>query len=499
MKTRHQPGQSNLPKHARIYIIGGGRSGCAAARLALDAGYAATLVDKRPRAALTHLRDRSLNDLTLIRQSDTVPQIDIHAKDADLIVMSPGVPASIINNPDRLPIWSEVEFAYRFTEGKSQVIGVTGSNGKSTTTSIIDHLFTSLSAIASHWTAGNIGKPLCEYLVEEQALPDWIVLELSSYQLEHIDLFRANIALLLNLSPDHLSRYPGGVEEYYMTKRRLFETQHEQDAAIYYDDVVCDTLMSSLSNSNAPRRYTFGGAKQPLGDRRVAHITPQRIAIAPVDYPASQSHDETAANLRHINIERESLHLVGDHNALNMAAAILAVQLAFESDQDEKQCSALRHAAKCFSGLPHRMEHIRNLDEVNYYNDSKATNVGAVVASISGFSKPTLSKNVVLLLGGYDKGLSFLDLKPAIEATCKQVIFFGQAGPIIYDELTGGHVHPLMNPDHIYPTLRPAIDAAKGISQSGDAVVLSPACSSFDEFKNFEDRGHTFSQIVNSL
>jgi|GEM_PF-201046 len=481
LRSKNTPGTHGLPESATICVIGAGRSGCAAARQALGAGYYhVTLIDQRPREDLHYLDEAMLDKLSLIQQPANSQKIRVtgkrsstdqlpvenddrsitHVSDIDLIVISPGVPASAIDNPNSLPIWSEVEFAYRFVEDQSKIIGITGSNGKSTTTALVDHLFSSYDLARrdkdnpgpTHWTAGNIGKPLSEYLVEGNHLPDWIILELSSYQLEHIDRFRANIAVLLNLSPDHLARYPGGIDDYYLAKRRLFETQQPGDIAICYNDPECKRIMKGRESDAA-----LSGQLNFYG------------------------YDDAPTVAR-----------------IDLCASVLATSHAISMSS-----SAIISGANSFSGLPHRMEHIATVEKVDYINDSKATNVGAVVASIAGFPKP-----IILLLGGYDKGLPFIDLLPVIEANCRQVVFFGQAGSEIHRQLSdvasesnnASKTSPAkLLLENIYSDLKQATLAAKEIARPGDAVVLSPACSSFDEFANFEARGHAFERIVKSL
>jgi len=379
----------------------------------------------------------------------------------DQLILSPGFDG----HQDRfkpirekgIEIISEIEFASQRMRGR--VIGVTGTNGKSTTVSLIHHLLVSAGRDAK--LAGNIGRPLVENLDEITARTD-VVLELSSFQLEEIIRFRPRIALLLNLTPDHLDRYPS-MAEYAAAKLRIFANQLEEDAAIVNEDDPF--LLKNNSRFGRARRFGFSLKK----------ALPQGAFLAD---------DEVRLRIgdREERISLSGNQLRGRHNLENILAAFLACRLAgVGADFLEKGLSSFR-------GLPHRMESVGRVGGVEFINDSKATNVDAVAKSVSG-----IDRDLVLILGGKDKGGDFSTLIDPLRQKTVKILLIGKAAGTIERQL-----HPLSAKLRRVKDLREAVIVGyQSLQSRGRGIVLlAPACASFDMFHNFEHRGDTFRDEV---
>ena len=440
----------------KLLVAGMGKSGVAAARLAMKHGHQVAACDQHLAqdlsADLAPLLDRGL---VFYGGSESPGLLD----GAEALILSPGVPRSSLlvrAALDRgLPVWGELEWAYRHCRGS--VLAVTGSNGKSTTTSLLGHL------LSAHYkdvrTGGNLGEPFCD-LVEGAAESTWFVMEASSFQLESLDSFHARVAVLLNITPDHQDRYER-FEDYAEAKSHVFCNMTAADSAVFS---ATDPLAEGFGARSAARHLRFAATGElergafVRGDEAV-WITPGgevESLFALADLP-----------------------LPGLHNRENALAACLAARAA--GVPREKLAPALRE----FRGLPHRLEKVGVVRGAAVYNDSKATNTDAVLKALTAFDS-----GVILLLGGKDKGADWPVLLPQILRRCSLVIAFGAARGGVERAMAG------KVPLESFASLREATERALAIAGPGKSVVLSPACASFDEFKNFEDRGDQFRRWV---
>jgi UDP-N-acetylmuramoylalanine--D-glutamate ligase len=375
----------------------------------------------------------------------------------DCVIPSPGVPMTNLLLQEaqarQIPVLSEIELAYRFF--RAPLVAITGTNGKSTTTTLIGKM---LQADGKKtFLGGNLGAPFIGAVSDDW---DWGVVEISSFQLEWVERFQPRIALLLNVTEDHLDRYPS-FDEYRRAKERIFAAQNSNDVAILNRD---DPLVWNLRERVKARVISFG--------------------VAPVAHGVFAATDEIVwrdgASEERFALARAKIH--GVHNVENMMAAIAAAKAAGVSRR------AIQQTLEEFPGLEHRLEFVREKDGVRYYNDSKGTNVGAVVKSLASFSAP-----VILLAGGVDKGGEYAPLADGIAKKVRRLILFGAAQQTIAAAL--GHLTTTVMVDDIGAALRDA--AAHG--QAGDVVLLSPACSSFDQFHNYAERGKVFKNLVQGL
>lgn len=439
----------------KILVAGLGKSGISAARLALDRGHGVLALDANPRESLSHDLD-ALEALGLRIAHGEVPPEGYAG--LDLLILSPGWPRASRIVREALgagvEVIGELEWALRHTGGR--VAAVTGSNGKSTTTTLLGAL------MAGHYddvrTGGNLGTPACD-LVAGSSAGSWFVLELSSFQLESVARYRAEIALLLNVTPDHQDRYPS-FEDYAAAKGEVFRNQGEGDWALYNGT---DPVSVSLAAKSAGRRLPFsiGGPLEEgvflQGDAAVLRVEGQEEVL----------------------FRRADLPLPGSHNLENALAACAAARLA------GVPAASIASTLRTFGGLAHRLEKVAVVNGAAVYNDSKATNTDAVLKALTAFEA-----GVVLLLGGKDKGADWASLLPEARKRCKAVVAFGKARPAVEAVFAGAL--PLKG----FDTLREATPAALAMAGAGDTVLLSPACASFDEFRNFEDRGDHFRRWV---
>lgn len=435
----------------KILVIGAGKSGVASANFLAARGERVVLTDTNAEPALPMPLDGRVerafgrDDAALLDGVTT-------------IVLSPGVPTTIalLQRADEraIPILGEIELAYRHLKGF--VIAITGSNGKSTTTALIGEILK--VAGRQPIVAGNIGEPLIAALDPDRQRT--YVLELSSFQLETVDTFHANVALLLNITPDHMDRY-SGFDAYAAAKYRIFRNQESGDTAILNVD-----------------------------DRREqARLSPARVwrfsASQPVEDGAWLDGDELvmAVGGEERRIPRAALKLQGQANVENALAAWLAARAAGVDDMD------VQIAFGTFAGLPHRMVLVRELDGVRWINDSKGTNVDATVKSLEGFDPST----VILILGGKDKAGEFERMRELVQSRARTVLTIGKAAERIAEALDGAaEIVPAGDMAH-------AVEWAHEHAQSGDTVLLSPACASFDQYRNFEHRGDHFEELVRGL
>lgn len=441
----------------RVLVVGVERTGMATARFCLARGAKVTVSERRPAEevaeAVEQLQAAGARVETGEHRLATFLQ-------QDLIIPSPGVPLQLeplaAARRQGIRVWSEIELAWRFLRGR--LIAITGSNGKTTTTLLTGHLLrTSGLAVL---VGGNVGTPLIA-LVDQMGDDTITVAEVSSFQLEPIEQFRPDVAVFLNLSPDHLDRH-GSFEAYVQAKARLFENQRESDAAVANLD---DERVAALVPAHV-RRYWFS-RRRPVP----AGTFLRGMQLCFVD----------AGQVR-VLAAREELTLPGEHNLENALAACCAALLV--GAQPERLAEGLHS----FPGVEHRLEFVATIRGVRFVNDSKATNVDAALRAIEAVPGPLL-----VILGGRDKGGDFSVLRPALAERARKVLLIGEAAEKIARQLSGGP------PCESLGTLEAAVESAFAAAQPGDTVLLAPACASFDQFRNFEHRGQVFKALVRAL
>ncbi len=448
-------------KGKHITIAGAARSGIAAACLLKRKGYDVFVSDSGPvsKAAETRLLEAGIH-------FEQHGHTDL-ALNADILVTSPGVPdtSTIIRHftNEGRPVYSEIETASWFCKG--DIVAITGTNGKTTTTSWIDHLWK--TANRNHATAGNIGVAFSD--VVEQADNDTdIILEVSSFQLDHIETFRPRIAAILNITPDHMDRYDNKLENYVRSKFRIIENQTSNDFFIYdFDDPVLREHLKNVLDDAMPHLLAFSLVDEvPEG----AFIRAGEIVVR------MNNREETI-------MKTEEVSLRGQHNLRNGLAAILAAR-AFEIRNE-----AIRESLSHFEGVEHRLEFVRDLEGIRYVNDSKATNVNAVWYALGSFERP-----IVLILGGRDKGNDYSELVDLIRQKVRAIIAIGEGADKVENELKD-KVSEFVRAK----SMEEAVTAASFLAKEGDVVLLSPACASFDMFENYEHRGRVFKEAVRKL
>jgi UDP-N-acetylmuramoylalanine--D-glutamate ligase len=437
----------------RVVVVGLGLTGEAVARFLIDRGARVTVSDGGPAERLSG----RAGDLA---ERGALLELGGHQREtfasADLIVLSPGVPPTIeplaAARRAGVPITGEIELASRFLD--SPVVAVTGTNGKTTTTALIGEMCR--AAGMEIFIGGNIGNPLVNF-VRIGGRADAVVVEVSSYQLETVQRFKPQVGVLLNVTADHLDRYRD-FDEYAAVKRRLFARQDESDLAVINRD---DPEAAAVQIPG--RRREFSRTVRPEtgafldGDQFIFLVDSRPVA----KFPAGE------------------LTLTGLHNRENVMAAMLAAGgLGVDLD-------AAFDAARRFKGLPHRLQWVAQIDGVDYYDDSKGTNVGAAVKSLESLDRP-----VVLIAGGRDKGGDYRPLATLIQSRVKKLILLGEAKERIRQAL-GGLTETVLVDD-----MAEAVDAAQKAARTGDAVLLSPACSSFDMFTDYGHRGQVFQELV---
>jgi UDP-N-acetylmuramoylalanine--D-glutamate ligase len=441
-------------KGKKVLVVGLGRTGRACARFLAQRMANVWVSDLRPAQELKGDVD-ALAELPIhyFLGGEATSWLD----GMDLVIPSPGVPMgnSLLQGAvtRRVPVLSEIDLAYRFFG--APLIAITGTNGKSTTTTLIGAMLQADGR--KTFVGGNLGAPFIGAVEEEW---DWGVIEISSFQLEWVESFRPRIALLLNITEDHLDRY-ATFADYRRTKQRIFAAQTGTDVAILSRE---DPQVWQLKDRLNARLISFGFSPVSEGVFATAAEIVWRDGVS-----------EEKFSLQKAKIQ-------GVHNVENMMAAIAAAKCAGVSRR------AIEKSLEEFPGLEHRLEFVREKDGVRYYNDSKGTNVGAVIKSLASFSAP-----VILLAGGVDKGGDYAPLADGIKQKVRRLVLFGAAKQTIAKAL--GHLTTTVVVDDIAAALRDA--AAHG--QAGDVVLLSPACSSFDQFRNYAERGKIFKGLVQEL
>lgn len=444
-----------------IVILGAGESGVGAGYLAKKHGFSVFVSD------LGVIADHYKSELdTLGIQYEENQHTEEKILSATEVIKSPGIPdkAPIIKKllEKGIPVISEIEFAGRYTDAK--MICITGSNGKSTTTMLTYHLLK--DAGLSVGLAGNIGKSFAKQVASEKF--DWYVLELSSFMLDNMYQFRADIAVLLNITPDHLDRYDYQIENYRNSKFRIIRNQTEHDVFIYCADDP-ETLKGLEIHHTKARTYPFSIEKtvEPGAYLKEDHIN---INLNLTSQPA-------------FTMSITDLALQGKHNIYNsMASGIIAKVLELRNE-------TIRESMGSFRNIEHRLEHVARISGINFINDSKATNVNS-----TWYALESMPSDVVLILGGVDKGNDYTMLRDLVKSKVKAIVCLGKDNKRIHDAFEDD-VDVIVNTF----SASEAVEIAYHLAKKGDTVLLSPACASFDLFKNYEDRGNQFKQAVKEL
>ncbi len=441
----------------RIVILGAGESGAGAAVLAQKKGFDTFVSD------MSIIKEKYKN---LLNEKGIAWEEGKHTEglilNADEVIKSPGIPNNapmILKIKERnIPVISEIEFAGRYTNAK--MICITGSNGKTTTTSLIYHIFR--KAGLNVGLAGNIGQSLA-YQVAECNF-DYYVIELSSFQLDNMYQFHADIAILMNITPDHLDRYDYKMQNYVDAKFRIIQNQTDNDAFIFWNDDPI--IQKELS------KYDIHGHYYPFAEDKkeglAAFVDQNKVCFTkPIDF----------------NMEQEELALTGKHNLFNSMAAGISANLAGIC----KEC--IREALMDFKGVEHRLERVARVKDVEYINDSKATNVNSCWYALQSMRTKT-----ILILGGKDKGNDYTEIAQLVKEKCCGLIYLG-----LHNEKLHQFFDSFGLPVADVQSMKDAVNAAYQMAQKGDTVLLSPCCASFDLFNSYEDRGDQFKECVKNL
>ncbi|GET46685.1 UDP-N-acetylmuramoyl-L-alanine--D-glutamate ligase [Capnocytophaga felis] len=442
----------------KLVILGGGESGVGAAILGKKEGWDVFLSDK------SKVADRYANVLNQhnIRWEEN-KHTESEILSADSIIKSPGIPdkVEIIKKAKEkgIEVISEIEFAYRYTKGK--IIAITGSNGKTTTTSLLYHILKEGGLNVG--VAGNIGKSFAQMVTENDK--EYYVLEISSFQLDGITSFKPHIAILLNITPDHLDRYDYKMENYIASKFRIIENQTENDYFIYNID---DPIISQWIENH------------DIKSQKIPFSTEKEIIKGIYSLK-----DKIQMNIDNqtFEIEVNEMSLKGKHNVKNSMAASVASRLL------KVRKESIRESLKGFVGEPHRLEFVKTVEGITYINDSKATNVNSVF-----FALDTMKTPIVWIVGGVDKGNDYSPLLPYVHEKVKAIICLGKDNRVILNSF-GNIVEQIVETQ----SMADAVAFAKRFANSGDTVLLAPACASFDLFQNYEDRGNQFRKEVEKL
>ena len=441
----------------RIVILGAGESGTGAAVLAKKQGFDTFVSD------MSSIKDKYK---AVLNERNIPWEEECHTEElilnADEIIKSPGIPnnAPIILKlkEQGTPVISEIEFAGRYTRAK--MICITGSNGKTTTTSLIYHIFK--KAGLNVGLAGNIGQSLAYQVAECNY--DYYVIELSSFQLDNMYKFHANIAVLMNITPDHLDRYDYKMQNYIDAKFRIIQNQTNDDAFIFWND---DPIIQKELH-----KYGIHGQYYPFAEKReeglAAFTEENKIYFTkPIEF----------------NMEQEELALTGTHNLFNSMAAGISANIA----GIRKNC--IREALSDFKGVEHRLEKVERVRGVDYINDSKATNVNSC-----WYALKSMKTRTVLILGGKDKGNDYNEIAGLVREKCSGLIFLG-----LHNEKLHAFFDSFGLPIADVQSMEDAVHAAYRMAKNGETVLLSPCCASFDLFKSYEDRGNQFKECVRKL
>lgn len=451
-----------LEKEKKVTVVGAARSGVAAAKLLKRKGFDVFLSDSTEEAKI----DKTFS--AEIKEKGIAHEFGVHsdrAFDSEIMVVSPGVPqnSAVIQKAlaKGINVVSEIEAASWFCKGK--VIAITGTNGKTTTTTLIGEMFK--DAGFKTFVCGNIGIAFSD-IVEETDEKSIVVLETSSFQLDNIRKFKPFISILLNVTPDHLDRYES-FEKYLESKMRIAENQSSSDYFVFnYDD---ELVRRSANNVNASKSaFSLSvNVKQETG-------TGAYLDNMDLIYYYYMGEENV--------IDTQKLIIKGEHNVYNAMASVISAKI-FGIEKEY-----IKKTLENFKGVEHRLEFVRELDGIKYYNDSKATNVNSVWYALKGFTEP-----LILILGGKDKGNDYSQIEKEVKEHVKHIIAIGSSKQKVFDYFND------KLPVTMADDMNDAVLKAKASALSNDVVLLSPACASFDMFDNYEHRGFVFKEIVNSL
>ena len=441
----------------RIVVLGAAESGIGAAVLAQKKGFDVFVTDM---GLIKDHYKQMLDERNIVwEEKQHTEELILNA---DEVIKSPGIPEDapmVLKIKEKnIPIISEIEFAGRYTNAK--MICITGSNGKTTTTSLIYHIFK--NAGYNVGLAGNIGRSLALQVAAENY--DYYVIELSSFQLDNMYQFRANIAVLLNITPDHLDRYNNNMQNYVDAKMRILQNQTEEDAFVYWAD---DPIIQRELN-----KYGIKAQICPFSIIRkegmIGYVADGEYVInTPIAF----------------NMEQEELSLTGKHNLYNSLAAGISAKIANVKNE------VLRQSLSDFEGVEHRLEKVARVRGVEYINDSKATNVDACWYALESMTTPT-----ILIIGGKDKGNDYTAITDLVKKKCVGLVYLGADNTKLHQFFDGFGI-----PTVDTHSMKDCVEACYKMAKPGDTVLLSPCCASFDLFKNMEDRGDQFKQLVRSL
>ncbi len=455
----------------KVLVVGLGMTGLATARFLHHRGAVVTVTD------MANEDDLAMSVLEL-HQLGIRTEIGSHRRESfessELIVLSPGVPHThdFLTGARQkgIPVIGEIELASRFI--RDPIIAITGTNGKTTTTSLLGDMLVECGMTV--FVGGNIGNPLIGHVDREEKV-DWVVLEISSFQLDTIETFRPDIGILLNITEDHLDRYPD-MAGYAASKGRIFQNQTSEDIAIL--NGADSWVLSETSRINS-RKWVFNGSGIL---QEGARIVGNNLTIEFTSCLRRTPSTRACPILGPISLDIGKTSLYGKHNQENICAAVMAAIAAGGDIRD------IQIALSQFKGLSHRIEFVRTLDGVTYMDDSKATNVDAVYRALESFMEP-----VILIMGGRDKGGDYRILKKVMQNHVKHLILLGEASGLIAAALGK------LVPTELVPSMRAAVTKAHQFASAGDVVLLSPACSSFDMFRNYSHRGGVFQSEVQKL
>lgn len=464
------PGWMMNPEIGEAAVIGLAKSGRAAARLLARRGWRVYVSDKGTGDAL----DR---ESAALRAEGVAVDLGAHDLErigrAAIVVASPGVPPEApplaAARQAGAPVIGELEVALRYLP-TLRYVAVTGTNGKTTTTALVGHLLRALGHDAPD--AGNIGTPLAEVALRDQ-LPGWAALEMSSFQLHDTPGVNPTVGVVTNLSPDHLDRY-ADVKSYYADKARIFANDHKGSRWVRNADQLEVMKLHALREGPGPVVNVLHGESFTFSLR----------------FPTSQAYyDQRGQQLVLFGqplLHRDDLHLLGDHNVANALAASLAVMVADEAHRTPEARMKIAEGLRTFRALKHRLELVGDHGGVQWINDSKATNVSSTLVALEGMRRP-----YVLLLGGRHKGEPYTSLAEPFKRFGKVVLAYGESAELIEKDLRG-----LVPVERLGSSFAEVMTRARALAKPGDAVLLSPACSSYDMFNNYEERGAEFRRLA---
>ena len=446
-------------KTKKLVVLGGGESGVGAAILAKKKGMEVFLSDM---GKIAPKYKQALDEANIPWEEGTHTESMI--LDADEVVKSPGIPPTtpLMQKiaSKNIPVISEIELAGRYTDAK--MVCITGSNGKTTTTMLTYHILK--NAGVNVGLAGNVGHSLALQVAHEKH--DVYVVELSSFQLENMYDFKANVAVIMNITPDHLDRYDYEMQNYVNAKFRILQNLTSQDAFIFWkNDPIIEAQLKNIETQ--AQLFPFSEVQEETSK---AYVDSENNLI--INAPNAS-----------LSMPRADLALSGLHNLYNSMAAGLSACILDIKKED------VRRALSNFEGVEHRLEYVDTIDGVRYINDSKATNVNSC-----WYALESVPKNTILILGGKDKGNDYTEIEPLVKEKVKAIVCMGKDNSKLL-EFFAGKVDTISDTH----TIEDAINECARIAQSGDTVLLSPCCASFDLFKSYEDRGEQFKTIVKSM